>query len=150
LELLTRKATLLVRLKCLYKKFFVRLPKGFAGLNIFEEFFFVLTIVRDYECKEEKIWLEMLAKHNGMAIGKKKKTRWVASNNSRQILFVHGIVDNSENQNGEIKLSEFRQRDLQEKISRRYSVEKSIYYSQFLLSIFCNVWNLINIIVKIY
>ena len=130
MELLTRKATLLVRLKCLYKKFFVRLLKGFAGLNIFEEFFFVLTIVQDYECKEEKIWLEMLAKHNSMAIGK-KKTRWVAGNNSRQILFVHGIVDNSENQNGEIKLSEFRQKDLQEKISRRHSIEKSIYYFPF-------------------
>jgi len=51
----SRKATLLVRLKCLYKKLFVRLLTGFTGLNTFKEFFFVLTIVQDYECKEEKI-----------------------------------------------------------------------------------------------
>jgi len=51
----SRKATLLVRLKCLYKKPFVRLLTGFNGLNNFKEFFFVLTIVQDYECKEEKI-----------------------------------------------------------------------------------------------
>jgi len=61
LELLTRKATLLVPLKCLYKTLFVRVLIGFTGLNNFEEFFFVLRIVQDYECKEEKIRLEMLA-----------------------------------------------------------------------------------------
>ena len=41
----------------------------------------------------------MIANENSLADA--KKTRWAAGNNSRQNLFVHGIVDNGDNENGD-------------------------------------------------